>query len=483
MSTKKKTGSKIATRGGVYSLIITSIVLAIIIVLNVLVDKIPTNATKFDMSATRLYSVTSNTKAVVNNLHQNITIYWIVQAEKEDSVIDNLLRHYDDLSDHITVEKINPDVRPTFTANYTDEKVENNSVIVESGNRFRYIPYADIYITKTINSYYGTTETLFDGEGAVTSAIDYVVTEDLPTLYVLEGHGEAKIEGDFADAIQKGNIKTVTFSLPNLTEIPKEADAVLIYGPQSDISDSELEVLRDYLGSKGKLLVFSGPVESGAELTNLNALLKDYDVNVYPGIVIETDSMHYMATQYSAVPYYLMPNVQDTEITAPLIKNKYYVIVPIAAGVKLGATSNVNDIIPLLTTTGTAFAKAAGYKMKDYEKEEGDADGPFVLGLQIKNYHSGALVWFASSNMLDSGPNSYSAGANMDLAMSALNSLIGERDALTIPAKSMSVEQLTITDSAKTTLKILMLAVFPLVVFGAGIIVLLYRRRVQNEKA
>ena len=33
MSTKKKTGSKIATRGGVYSLIITSIVLAIIIVL------------------------------------------------------------------------------------------------------------------------------------------------------------------------------------------------------------------------------------------------------------------------------------------------------------------------------------------------------------------------------------------------------------------------------------------------------------------
>ena len=85
--------------------------------------------------------------------------------------------------------------------------------------------------------------------------------------------------------------------------------------------------------------------------------------------------------------------------------------------------------------------------------------------------------------MLDSGPNSYSAGANMDLAMSALNELIGEREALAIPAKSMSVEQLTITDSAKTTLKILMLAVFPLVVFGAGIIMLLYRRRVQNEEA
>ena len=483
MSTKKKTGSKIATKGGVYSLIITAVVLAIIIVVNILVKRIPTNLTKFDMSASRLYSVTSNTKAVVNNLHQNVTIYWIVQAEQEDSIIENLLGRYNDLSEHITVEKINPDVRPTFAANYTDEKVENNSIVVESGNRFRYIPFADIYITKTTNSYYGTTETSFDGEGAVTSAIDYVVTDKFPVLYVLQGHGEAEIADDFKDAIQKVNIETRTFSLLNLTEVPEDADAVLIYAPQSDISENELEIFRDYIYDDGKLLVFSGPLENGGSLPNLNALIADYGAKVEPGIVIETDSMHYMASQYTAIPYYLMPYVRTTDITASLVSNNYYVVVPIAAALKLDPTVDPDDVQTLLATTEGAFSKAAGYKMKDYQKEEGDIDGPFALGLYIKDVHGGRIAWFASSNMLDSGPNSYSAGANMELAMSALNELIGEREALAIPAKSMSVEQLTITDSAKTTLKILMLSVFPLVVFGAGIIMLLYRRRVQNEEA
>ena len=32
----------------------------------------------------------------------------------------------------------------------------------------------------------------FDGEGAITSAIDYVVNEEQPQLYELEGHGEAE---------------------------------------------------------------------------------------------------------------------------------------------------------------------------------------------------------------------------------------------------------------------------------------------------
>ena len=34
--------------------------------------------TKYDISSTKLYSVTSNTKVVVNALEQDVTIYWIV---------------------------------------------------------------------------------------------------------------------------------------------------------------------------------------------------------------------------------------------------------------------------------------------------------------------------------------------------------------------------------------------------------------------
>ena len=113
---------------------------------NVFVSALPSNLTKYDMSATKLYSITSNTKVVVNALEEDVTIYWVVQSGKEDDVIENLLNKYESLSDHIQVVKKNPDGFPTFAQQYTDETVTNNSLIVECGDRSRYISYNDIYI-------------------------------------------------------------------------------------------------------------------------------------------------------------------------------------------------------------------------------------------------------------------------------------------------------------------------------------------------
>ena len=121
----KKT-KQLAFRGGSYSLIITGVVLVLLVAVNILASKLPTTLTKYDISSTKLYSITSNTKVVVNNLRKDVTIYWIVQADQEDEVIENLLGKYESLSDHIDVVKKNPDVFPTFAEQYTDETVYNN---------------------------------------------------------------------------------------------------------------------------------------------------------------------------------------------------------------------------------------------------------------------------------------------------------------------------------------------------------------------
>ena len=204
--------NRIAFRGGSYSLIMTAVVLAILIVVNVFVSALPAALTKYDISSTKLYSITSNTKVVVNALEQDVTIYWVVQSGKEDDVIENLLSKYDSLSDHIEIVKKNPDVFPTFAEQYTDETVQNNSLIVECGERSRFISYNDIYIQEPdIYSY--SYNTSFDGEGAITSAIDYVVNEEQPQLYVLEGHGESELPATFSKQIEKENIEANTFSL------------------------------------------------------------------------------------------------------------------------------------------------------------------------------------------------------------------------------------------------------------------------------
>ena len=118
---KQKKPASLSLRGGSYSLILTAVVLALVMVLNVLAGALPENMTKYDMSATKLYSVTGNTRAVISALEDDVTIYWIVQAGEEDDVIENLLGRYESLSEHIQVVKKNPDVYPAFAEQYTDE--------------------------------------------------------------------------------------------------------------------------------------------------------------------------------------------------------------------------------------------------------------------------------------------------------------------------------------------------------------------------
>lgn len=467
--------NRIAFRGGSYSLIIIAVVLAILIVANAFVASLPTNLTKYDISATKLYSITSNTKVVVNALNQDVTIYWIVQSDKEDDIIENLLSKYESLSDHIKVVKKNPDVFPTFAKQYTDEKVSNNSLVVESGDRSRFISFDDIYLQET-DIYSQSTNTSFDGEGAITSAIDYVVSEDLPQLYTLEGHGEAELPTTFSEQIEKDNIELTTLSLLKVDSIPEEADVILIYAPTSDISEEEKNMLADYVNSGGKLLVMAGPTEDGI-LENLYSLLSDYGVETQEGIVVEADREHY-AFQ---APYVLLPDMVSNDITDSLISENYFPIMPISQGLTIQGTSDRGTATALLNTSDSAFSKIAGYKLTSYEKEDGDIDGPFTLAVSIESTGDGQIVWFASSSFLDDVYNAYSSGANVDLGMNALSSLIGESEAMAIRSKSLDYNYLTISDSTSSMLKVTMIGVFPLLYLTVGICVVLRRRRLQNE--
>ncbi len=464
-----------AFRGGSYSLTISIVVLAILIVVNIFASALPTAVTKYDISASKLYSITSNTKVVVNALEQDVTIYWVVQSGQEDEVIENLLGKYDSLSDHIQVVKKNPDVYPTFAEQYTDETVMNNSLIVECGERSRFIGYDDIYVQEAdIYSY--SYNTSFDGEGAITSAIDYVVSEELPQVYILEGHGEADLPASFQAQIEKENIETNTLSLLTVDAIPEDADCVMIYAPESDISQEEKDLLADYAADGGKLFVVAGPVQDGV-LENLYDLLADYGVETNEGIVVEEDREHY-SFQGPAV---LLPDMSSDTITNSLIEENYYPIMPISLGLTVTENTGSGTVTELLTTSYTSYSKLAGYSMTDYEKEDGDIDGPFALAVSIDTAGEGKIVWFTSSYFLDDMYNATSSGANANLGMNALSSLIGETEAMAIRSKSLNYNYLTISESAASLLKVAMIGVFPLLYLGIGIWVVLRRRRLQNE--
>ena len=460
----------IAFKGGSYAIVLTCIVLALLVVVNLLAGALPANLTKLDISSSKLYSITSNTKAVVNALEQDVTIYWIVQSGKEDDVIDNLLAKYESLSDHIEVVKRNPDVYPAFARQYTDETVSNNSLVVVSGEKYRYVPYSDIYVSQGSAYSYSYT-TSFDGEGAITSAIDYAVSTQLPILYTLEGHGETALPDTFASQLEKENVQTESLSLLNVDEIPEDAAALMIHAPASDISGEEAKMLSEYVKSGGKLLILAGPVADG-ELTNLYGILSDYGVSAVQGIVSEGDRSHY-AFQ---APYVLLPDLGDSDITAPLAEKNYMAIVPIAAGLQISGDSAVS----LLNTTDSAYSKIAGYQQTTYEKEDGDIDGPFSLGVDIQDHSSGRIMFFTSSYLLDDMYNAYSSGANNDMVMNALSALMGDRQAMSIRSKSLNYNYLTISESAASTIKLVMIGLVPLCYLAMGVVTVLEKRRMQR---
>ena len=273
----------------------------------------------------------------------------------------------------------------------------------------------------------------------------------------------------------KENIETTTFSLLNEDSVPEEADCVLIYAPTSDISAEEKDLLAEYVTDGGKLMVLAGPVQDGS-LDNLYSLLSDYGVEKAEGVVIEADRDHYAFQQ----PYILMPDIAESDITASLIEENYYAIMPIAQGLKVSDSSGA--VTELLTTSDEAFSKTAGYDLTTYEKEDGDIDGPFATAVSVSCGNDGRIVWFASSNFLDDMYNSYSSGANLNLGMNTLSSLMGESEAVAIRSKSLNYNYLTIDESTASLLKMMMIGGFPLIFFVVGITVIVRRRRRQNEQ-
>ena len=215
-------------------------------------------------------------------------------GEKEKRTLETLLERYQALSENLTVEKVDPVVSPTFLEQYDVGSVYNNSLIVESEARYRYVDYYDIYEYDYTNYYTtGSVDMNFAGEGAITSAVSYVVNDDLPKVYTLTGHGEGSLSSDFQSAAEQDNVEFEELSLLSAETVPEDADCVLILAPQSDIADVELTALQAYLDGGGRLLLITDPPQEGAELTNLETLMAGYGVHAADGIVVEEDQANY----------------------------------------------------------------------------------------------------------------------------------------------------------------------------------------------
>ena len=463
-------------RAGGYSLAAAAVVIAIAVADNLVVGALPADWTKTDLTSTGLYSLSSQTQQMVSALEDEVTVYWIVQSDTEDNTIGELLERYQDLSKNLKVERKDPVVYPNFAQQYTTSTLYNNSLIVTCGDRSRYISYYDIYVTD-YSSYYttGTASTQFDGESQLTSAIDYVTNEDLPVVYTLTGHGESQLPSTLSDGAAEENVLLSELSLLTQESVPEDADALIIYAPQSDISADEKDMLLTYLQSGGKLLLVTDYTETA--MPNLAEVMAYYGTSLADGIVMEGDSSHHMRGS----SYYLLPDIGSHDITSPLADGGYYVLMPVAQGISVSNELREGlTVTQLLTTTSASYAKADAYNLTTYDKEEGDLEGPFALGVAISEEVEGGttgIVWLTTSYMFNDDVDMLVSGANTDLFLNALDWMCQRESSISIRAKDLSTEYLTVPSSDVSTWSLILVVTLPLAFILAGAYITVTRRK------
>ena len=477
---KKKligTISKKHIKNGSYTMVMSVIFIAVVIVINMIVSTIPSKYSEIDISSQKLYSIGDESKKMLKDLEKDVTIYQIAQSGSEDENISNLLKKYEDESKHIKVEQKDPVVNPKFVSQYTSDDLSANSLIVVCGDRNKVIDYNNIYETSVDYQTYSSQTTGFDGEGQITSAIGYVTSENLPVLYTVEGHGEKDMDSSIKEDIEKANMDIKSLNLLTEGSVPDDADCLFIDSPSTDFSSDEKDAIIEYLENGGKAIIFSDYTTE--DMPNFDAILENYGVQRTEGVVFEGDNQHY-AMQ---MPYYLVPTINSTDASSETASAGYYVLAPYAQGIKqLDDVRDTVKIESILTTSDQAYSKT-DLNSNTIEKEDGDVEGPFDLGVSITESldddKETQIVYYSTSNLMDSQTNQMVSGGNEKLIMESLKWMTDteESASVSIPSKGLEVSYLTITDYDAAFWKICTIALIPGIFLVIGFVVWIKRRK------
>jgi len=462
---------------GAYSTGMIAIMVAIVAVVNIVIGELPASWVTVDVTAEQLYSITDQTKDYLKTVDEEVNIYVIVAEDSCDTTLAQTLQHYDDASEYITVEYVDPNVNPRFHLQYTDSSVSMNSVIVVSNKRSKVVNYNDIYVMDyQYDSAYGnytSTVTGYDGEGQLTSAIDYVLTDDMPKIYMTEGHGEYTFSASFTEALGKENVEYEVVNLLNYEEIPEDAAALVINGAVQDFSDVDTEKVLNYLNRGGNVVLIVGYTEE--DTPNLDRLTEYVGIAVADGLIVEQAQSNYWS-----VPYYLLPKVEASVYTAN-VYSSYYIFAPYAQGMTIdNEDAEGMKYKTFLTTSDSAFSKQDNSNMTSFDKSEGDVDGPFALGIaaekSLEDGNVATMVLYSCEQIFTDEASSMVSGANRLMFINTISQFVDHEVSISIPAKSYEVTYLTIPQSKAVLVGIITAVVLPVGCLVVGFVIW-YRRR------
>lgn len=462
-------------RYGAYSSVMTIAVIAIIVVLNLVISQFDF---KIDLTTEKMFSLSDQTKQIVSSLNKDVDIYTTYATGNENIQFVEMLDKYKGLSNKIKITNKDPNLNPTFMQKYMEDErsISAGSIIVESGNRFKVLSSYDLVDYQPNYQTYRNEVTGIALEQKVTSAIQYVTTDNLPIAYIIEGHNEFELDSTVQDSLANENYELKNLNILTQGSIPDDASLLIINSPARDYSQDEAKILIDYLNKGGKAIFILNFYND--EKPNYESVLASYGVKPQNLVVLEGNQSNCLPNN----PLYLLPNIENHDITKPLVDNKLNIILPYTQAIENLQQKNANTkITPLLTTSNSAYAKVNNEST--IAKESGDIEGPFNLAVLIEDnwfndsesYQSKVVV-ISSPTLFDSGTNQISSGANLDFFMNTVNFLVDRQDSISIRSKSLATEYLQLDQTQALIIIAIALIIIPIIIFAIGIVIWLRRK-------
>lgn len=459
-------------RLGAYSVTGIVVMTGLVIAVNVLLNYAPDRYTSFDVTQNNLYTLTKDTQEFVKGLTEDVTIYVLVDENGKNEDLDKTLTRMDELSGHVKIEYVNPMVNPKFYYNYTQTEPSDNSLIIVCGDRSAVVDYGSIYTYEMNYDTYSYEASGYDGEGQIVSAMAKVTTEDIPKFYIVTGHGELNFEESFLNAIQKENITYEELPLYAADKIPEDAKGIIINAPTSDFSKEDADKVIAYLDKGGNALLV--PTIVDVEMTNFDRILAYYGVSVVDGVIVEEDREHYYQN-----PYYLFPYIESDEITKQVVNGAIFA--PFSRGLSYEDMAEGVYYTPLLTTSADSFSKTGVSNGEDYSRQEGDIEGPFVVGLkaekEAENGEISKAFFVSSENLFTDMADDMAPGNNEKLFCSMVSSMADHESVVGIPAKSFSMSPLIFSAQTVMVVSVFSVILVPGILLVIGIVIWVRRRR------
>lgn len=459
-------------KSGAYSSFITVLVIAIVVVINLVFSKLDLST---DLSSGSLFTLSDTTKKIMKQIDQDVTIYYMVQDGSEEEYINNALKQYNKVSDHVKVKKVDPVVNPAFASKQgIDDEISANDVIVvnEKTKAAKYIAGSELYVTDTDYTT-GSSSYSLDVEGQVTAAIQNVVSASKTKMYTLTKHSEEEIGDTLLSALDKMNMETEDLELATLESVPDDCDILYINGPTTDITTEEKDMILNYLKNGGSAVVNVGYTTE--KMPNFEEVLNYYGVKVTSGIICEGTG------NYATYPNYIVPTVsEESDLLSDL---SGYLIFPDAAGLSRVSSDSLRStvtITDLLDTSEDSYVKVDP-SSGSASKEDGDVDGPFSVGYSVTEKvddKETKLLVFASSGAFSETFTQTTQVDNANVYKKAVSSLSkSDVKEASIDQKSLSYSYVSLTSGTQLLWAAIMIIIIPGGLLLTGFIIWFIRRR------